>query len=259
LNVASLSYDSVAVLKSFAERAGIHYPMLSDPDSKIIRAFDILNEKVPKGNMAYGVPNPGTFIIDENGIVRAKYFEDDYRERYAAANILWQQFGERAGKVQATAETPHLRLSLVASDGEARPGVRLSLALEIELKPRMHVYAPGVEGGYIPIQWTMPESKGWRTHDVTWPPSRKLRLEAIHETVPVYEGKFRLERDITIGQNRDLAPLLDPERSLAIEGSFRYQACDDKECFPPQTIPLRFRVHVSALDAQRAPAELQRK
>jgi len=257
--VASISYDSVAVLKSFADRGGIHFPMLADPESKIIRAFGILNESVPKDNFVYGVPHPGTYILDENGVLRAKYFEDDFRERFTAANILWRQFGDRAGPTQATAETPQLRLSVIASDAEARPGTRVALALEIELKPGMHVYAPGVEGGYIPVEWSMAETKGCRTHEVTWPPSRKLHLEAIHETVPVFEGKLRLTRDLTIGQQKDLSPLMSGDRKLAVEGTFRYQACDAKECFPPQKIPLRWSFHVTPLDAKRAPAELQRK
>jgi hypothetical protein len=259
LGVASISYDSVAVLKSFADRAGIHFPMLADPESKIIRVFGILNESVPKDNFVYGVPHPGTYVVDENGVVRAKYFEDDYRERFTAANILWRQFGDHAGPTQGSAEAPHLRLSVVASDAEARPGTRVALALEIELKPGMHVYAPGVQGGYIPVEWSMAETKGWRAHEVAWPSSRKLRLEAIHETVPVYEGKFRLTRDLTIGQQKDLSPVLSGDRMLTVEGMFRYQACDARECFPPQKIPLRWSFHVNSLDAKRAPAELQRK
>jgi hypothetical protein len=259
LGVASISYDSVAVLKNFADRAGIHFPMLSDAGSKIIRDFGILNESVPKDNMVYGVPHPGTYILDANGIARAKYFEDDFRERYTAANILWRQFGAGSGPAQATAETPHLRISTIASDTEARAGTRLTLAVEIELKPGMHVYAPGVEGGYIPVQWSMADSKGWKEHDVVWPASRKLRLEAIHETVPVYENKFRLTRDVTVGQQKDLLPLLSPDKRLTMEGTFRYQACDARECFPPQKIPLRWSFHVNSLDSQRVPAELQRK
>jgi len=247
------------VLKNFADRAAIHFPMLSDPGSKIIRAFGILNESLPKDNFVYGVPHPGTYILDQNGVVRAKYFEDDFRERYTAANILWRQFGVGEGPVQVTADTPHLRISTVASDTEARAGTRLALALEIELKPGMHVYAPGVEGGYIPIDWSMAESKGWKAHEVVWPASRKLRLEAIHETVPVFEGKFRLTRDVTIGQQKDVTPLLSPDKKLTVEGTFRYQACDARECFPPQKIPLRWSFTVHPLDAQRAPAELQKK
>ena len=143
------------------------------------------------------------------GVVRAKYFEDDFRERFTAANILWRQFGDRAGPTQATAETPHLRLSWSRATRRRGRARELALALEIELKPGMHVYAPGVEGGYIPVEWSMTETKGWRAHEVVWPPSRKLRLEAIHETVPVYEGKFRLTRDLTIGQQKDLSTLAD--------------------------------------------------
>ena len=46
LKVASVSYDSVEILKSFADRVGITFPMLANPDSKIIRDFGILNESI---------------------------------------------------------------------------------------------------------------------------------------------------------------------------------------------------------------------
>lgn len=232
--------------------------MLSDPDSAVIRAFGIFNESVPKGTPIYGIPHPGTYIVDENGIVKAKYFEDDFRDRYTASNILWRTFGT-SGPIQAVAETPQLRLVLIASDQVARPGARLALELQIELKPGMHVYAPGVEGGYIPVDWRIEESKGWKLHDAVWPASAKKNLPAIHETVPVYERQFRVRRDLTIAQQQDLAPLLDAEHKITIDGSFRYQACDEKECFPPRTIPLQLRLRVDALDRERVPADLQKK
>jgi predicted dithiol-disulfide oxidoreductase (DUF899 family) len=59
LGVAAISYDSVAVLKSFAERRGITFPLLSDPESKIIRDFGIFNEQSQKGTIQYGIPYPG--------------------------------------------------------------------------------------------------------------------------------------------------------------------------------------------------------
>jgi peroxiredoxin len=88
LAVASLTYDSVAILKDFAERKKVTYPMLSDPESKVIKAFGILNTNMEPGNMAYGVPFPGMYIVDARGLVKAKYFEDDHRERYTAADVL---------------------------------------------------------------------------------------------------------------------------------------------------------------------------
>ena len=59
LGIASVSYDGAALLRNFADRKDLHYPMLSDPESKMIRAFDILNDNFPKDHQWYGVPFPG--------------------------------------------------------------------------------------------------------------------------------------------------------------------------------------------------------
>jgi len=104
LGVAAISYDSPAVLKSFADRRHITFPLLSDPESKIIRAFGILNEQIAEGTPQYGIPHPGTYIVDRAGRVTAKYFEDDYTQRYMSAEILVRQFGESAGAAHATVE-----------------------------------------------------------------------------------------------------------------------------------------------------------
>lgn len=249
--MAALSYDSAALLKNFAARKGITYPLLSDPESKVIRAFGILNDNFKPGELPYGVPFPGMYIVDERGIVRAKFFEDDHVERYTAAGILVRRFGA-AGAEKTEVETSHLNLISSASDAAVWPGNRITLALDLELKPGMHVYAPGVQGGYIPIDWEMPESKAWLALPAAFPESRMLNLPAIQETVPVYTGSVHLTRDLIIGQ-----PVA--ARELTIEGAFRYQACDDRECYPPRTIPLKWTFRVEPLDSQRAPAQLQRK
>ena len=93
LGVAAISYDSRAALEDFARRRGITYPLLSDPDSAIIRSFGILNEAVPKKSPFFGVPYPGTYVVSPDGVVTAKYFAEDYRERDTASEILARQFG----------------------------------------------------------------------------------------------------------------------------------------------------------------------
>src|SRR5437764_9827709 len=97
-----------------------------------------------------------------------------------------------------TAETNHLRVTSSASAARVRPGQRISLGLDIELKPDMHVYAPSVEG-YIPIAWSMAPNEAIMAGPVVTPPSKMLHLPAIDETLPVYGGRFKLVRDITIG------------------------------------------------------------
>jgi hypothetical protein len=258
LGVAAISYDSVAILKNFAERQGIHYPLLSDPESKIIRAFGILNEKVPKDTAFYGIPHPVTYIVDNKGVVVAKYFENDYRQRYTAADILVRQFGEEPRAARSETQTEHLKLSCSSSNAVVRPGQRIALAVEVDLKPGMHVYAPGVQG-YIPINWQMNASEGWAAHDASYPKPEMLHLAVIEETVPVYKGNFRILRDLTIGQAKQIQGLVTAAGELIVSGSLRYQACDDTQCYIPKTVPLTWKLRVESLDRTRVPEELRRK
>jgi hypothetical protein len=258
LGIAAISYDSVAVLHNFAERRGIHFPLLSDPDSEVIRRLGILNETIPKGNPFFGVPYPGTFVLDPQGVVAAKYFEDDYRERYTSAGILAHQFGVTPREAKTEVEGKQLKLAASGSNSIVAAGQRVSLALDIELKPGMHVYAPGVEG-YISIEWKMKEPAAAVAHEVAYPPSLRLHLPAIDETVPVYRDRFRLTRDVTIGQDAKVRPTVDASGKLTLEGTLRYQACDDRVCYIPQELPVKWTFRYADFDRERVPLDLRRK
>jgi AhpC/TSA family/Disulphide bond corrector protein DsbC len=247
------------VLKSFADRQHITYPLLSDPDSKVIRAYNILNETTKPGTPTYGIPYPGVYVVDSHGRVVSKYFEDDYKERVSTADILARHFGAPLNAARGAAETKRLQITTAASNEIARPGLRIALSLDIELKPGMHVYAPGVHG-YIPIDWRLDEGgPAAKRHSFEYPPSEMLRLEAIGETVPVYRGHIQVRREITFGQDGVLKPLVTPTREVIVRGSFRYQACDDRRCYVPEDVPLVWRFKYEGLDRQRAPSEFQRK
>ena len=80
-SVVAISYDSVQILKRFADKSTIKYPLLSDAGSKTIDAYGIRNKEAPE--RWSGIPHPGTFILDQKGIIRAKLFLENYRERSA--------------------------------------------------------------------------------------------------------------------------------------------------------------------------------
>jgi hypothetical protein len=86
-----------------------------------------------------------------------------------------------------------------------------------------------------------------------------LHLPAINETVPVFEGRFRVLRDVTLAGQNVVTPMLNPDRELTLKGSFRYQACDDKVCYPPQDVPLEWTIRVQPHDRTRVPEEMQRR
>lgn len=77
--------------------------------------------------------------------------------------------------------------------------------------------------------------------------------------MPVYEGQFRLVREVTIGSDQAVMPMLDGQGDLTIAGTFRYQACDEQKCFLPETVPVRWTIQFRRLDRVRVPEGMQRK
>jgi peroxiredoxin len=86
VQIVGISYDETKALKTASEQMKITFPMLSDPESKTIEAYHIRNEAA-KGK-AEGVPYPGTFILDRQGVIRAKLFLEGYRVRHTAEALI---------------------------------------------------------------------------------------------------------------------------------------------------------------------------
>jgi hypothetical protein len=259
LKLAAVSYDSPEILKDFADRHKIEFPLLADPSSKIIRSFGLLNEEA-KG-MEKGMAHPGFVFIDTEGAIREKYFEAKYTDRYTANNVIGKLFPELAEEVPQNIEAPHLRLTLEQSDRAAISGSRVTLIAEIELPPDVHVYAPGVTG-YKPIQLVLKPSGNIKLEAARYPNSKSLYLEAIKEEVPVFEGKFRITEDVTVAFSKlrdGLRSLTSSEKTIPITGELKYQACDKTTCYVPTSVPVTWQLQVSPLDLKRSPEGIRHK
>ena len=66
--VLGVSKDSVASHKRFEENYGLPFLLLSDPELKVIQAYDVWKEKMNYGKLTMGVVRT-TYLIDENGII----------------------------------------------------------------------------------------------------------------------------------------------------------------------------------------------
>ena len=66
--VIGVSKDSVASHKRFEEAHGLPFPLLSDPEKTVIRAYDVWKEKKNYGKTTMGVVRT-TYLIDEAGII----------------------------------------------------------------------------------------------------------------------------------------------------------------------------------------------
>ena len=68
VEVIGISKDSVASHVKFAEKYGLDFVLLSDPELAAIKAYDVWQEKKMCGKVGMGVVRT-TFIIDENGVI----------------------------------------------------------------------------------------------------------------------------------------------------------------------------------------------
>jgi AhpC/TSA family/Disulphide bond corrector protein DsbC len=261
LKIAALSYDSAEVLKDFAARRGISFPLLSDQDSSVIRAFGLLNEvDYPVGNFAHGVPFPGVFIVDASGVVRRKTFEKTYQERRTAASLLLDE-GVAPGAAVVALQNAQFTLKTSLSNHEAAIGQRITLMLDFEMGPKMHAYAPGVKG-YRPLSFRLDPHPLIAAREVVHPASKPYRFEPLNETVPVYEGAFRLTQDLTVQAPSRPAPgepAATPITEIPLTGTLDYQTCSDTVCHAPATAPLSFTIRLKPLDRERSPEALRRR
>ena len=79
--VAALSYDSPQVLKAFTDKRQIAYTFLSDPKSEVIDLYKLRDPQYQVGSKPYGVPRPIIFILDANGVIKAKLYEESFKAR----------------------------------------------------------------------------------------------------------------------------------------------------------------------------------
>jgi len=84
----AVSYDPVRILERFAKDRDIEFPLLSDPESKVIAKFRILLNPNEKRRRMAGLPHPGTFIIGQDGRIIAKLAHEGYRKRHTAEEII---------------------------------------------------------------------------------------------------------------------------------------------------------------------------
>lgn len=70
--IFGVSRDSLASHEKFKAKQGFSFDLLSDPDEKLCKQFDVIHEKTLYGRKFLGVVR-STFLIDANGKLRAEW------------------------------------------------------------------------------------------------------------------------------------------------------------------------------------------
>ena len=116
-----------------------------------------------------------------------------------------------------------------------RQGSEFEVALVARIKEGYHIQAPKPPEGFIATTLTVEAPKGFSVIRVWYPPTEVK--EMMGQKLPLYEG------------TQIFAALLKVDKSVktgkvTLTVKLRYQACDDKSCYPPRTLTLTLPIEV---------------
>lgn len=245
LGLVAVSYDSTATQRAFADKYGITFPMLSDQGSKTISAWGILNREAT--GRSVGIPYPGTYILDADGLIVSRNFELAYQERDSATSIIaaLQNSSRPASAGGAEIIGKYLKVKPGTTDAVAAPGHRITLTLDVTPGPKIHVYAPG-QTGYISIALKLESSPDYSAAAAAFPAAKPF-VDPVGERVQVYDSPFRVGQNITLTLTPSMRERATARQSLVVKGALEYQACDDKVCYRPETIPVQWTIALTPL------------
>lgn len=266
----TISYDTEQILADFTEQQGITFTMLSDPDSATIKRFGILNTvaddslgpnaedpdvvedfamyvSVTQPSERFrGIAYPGIFMLDPDGRVTSRFFEEFYQERSTAASIMMRLGVDRPAVEGTEVSTTHMNIKTYPTDPVVALGERIALVLEITPLENMHVYAPGADK-YRVVTVNIEPQPFVQVLPLQHPDSEIYYLEPLDERVPVYQKPFILLQEVVPEVSREARAAFEGKDTLTLTGSLEYQACDDRLCYNPVSVPLSWTVKLKPL------------
>ena len=234
-------------LERFANAHGITYPLLSDLGSKSITDLGILNITLAQERAAYnrpiedrhqGIPYPGSFFIDEEGLLVAKRFEQSHRIRPSTNTLLRELGGVEGSAPKSAAEdgSPGVRVGAWLDTDVLYANQLQEVNIRIEMEDGVHLYTDPVPDGFRALKVSASGDNQLRPEPVHIPPGHDFQVEGLPEAFSVLEGTLDLKMPFIVVSNRDTAG--DDPRPVVLNVEIEYQACTGQECFMPEKLVL---------------------
>ena len=130
----------------------------------------------------------------------------------------------------------HATITPSPAEVDGKAGAKVTLLVDVQPKPGVHVYAPGAGEFYIPITVKLNPQAEIKPGKVGYPKSETMVFA--DEKVAVFEKPFQLTQDVLLDKS------LKAGATVVVGGTVNYQACDDKVCFAPESAPVSWTVTV---------------
>jgi len=129
----------------------------------------------------------------------------------------------------AQGQRPRAQLAPVKSPVEARAGAKATVSLRVQLPPDIHVQAnKPKDPSLIPTVLTVDAPPGVVVDEVSYPAPTDFAQVGREEKLAVLGPEFTIDVRLSI-------PATTAAGTVKVPARLRYQACNDKVCFPPTT------------------------
>ena len=132
------------------------------------------------------------------------------------------------------------QLGFSAATIEPSPGIRITGAgplrvpIAVRIRRGYHINSDKPNDPYL-----IPTSLAWpsvplRVDSVSYPPAEEVKYDFSDKPLSVYSSRVEIVTTFHVESV--------PADTGELRGSFRFQACNDKACLPPKTLPVRVPV-----------------
>ena len=136
------------------------------------------------------------------------------------------------------AQPPDVAINPVYESDVVHPGTTAHVALAVTLDPGFHVNSnTPLDEFLIPTVLTLDPPAGISVEALAFPEA--ILLDQNGEKLAVFEEEFLIGAALTFDAALSAG-------SYAVPGTLRYQACNDRMCFTPKTVPIQFDLTVAS-------------
>lgn len=129
-------------------------------------------------------------------------------------------------------------VTVVSEPTFAQPGQTVLARVRVSVARGFHVQAnPVLNRFLIPIVLTVEADTDVVPGTPAYPEPKTMRLEGSDEDLVIYDGVFEIRLPLKVANSASAKP-------VSLAGTLRYQACDDRHCLFPTTVPVGLRLEI---------------
>ncbi len=154
---------------------------------------------------------------------------------------------------QAPSKGPEISYKVFVEYERVKPEIPVRIVLQFQLPSEWHINSNKPRDEFlIPTQLGFEENPVIQIKRIVYPPDKEVNLSFSEEPLSVFENDFSIGVEVVVlGEAKKQSP-------VEITGSLRYQPCNDRQCLPPASLPIKISLNMGE-DVLLANEEVQQK